>query len=45
MKELTPDNVLVFSGAILVLTVAALVIHFASEKFPTGDEPKVIKQH
>jgi protein PsiE len=45
MKELTPDNVLVFSGAILVLTVAALVIHFASSKFPMGDEPKVTEQH
>jgi hypothetical protein len=34
-------NILILTGAILMLTLSILILDFASAKFGTGNEPKV----
>jgi len=38
---LTPVNVLIFTGALLILAVAILVLQVVMAKFSTNEEPKV----
>ena len=41
VKELTADNILIITGSILFLTLAVLVLQFATAKFGAEREPKV----
>ncbi len=41
IKELSADNILIITGSILMLTLAVLVLQFASAKLDAEREPKV----
>jgi phosphate starvation-inducible membrane PsiE len=41
IKDLAVDNVLVITGSILILVLAALALQFATSRFDTPREPKV----
>lgn len=41
VKELTVDNILIVTGSILMLTLAVLVLQFATARFGAEKEPKV----
>jgi phosphate starvation-inducible membrane PsiE len=41
VKDLQFMNILILTGAILMLTLSILILDFASAKFGTGNEPKV----
>jgi len=41
IEQLSVDNLLIITGAVLMLTLSVLIIHIADSRFTTVSEPKV----